>query len=75
VHKTRTRHLPIVVIAAVLLIAGPILLYRSGVIAGLTAAVGSTTIALIVLAHVGVLAAVLGTMVAWRRRRLENPRK
>jgi hypothetical protein len=74
VHKPRGRHWPIVAVSAVLLIAGSILLYRAGLMAGLTAAVGSTTIALIVLAHVGVLAAVIGTMVAWRRRRLDNPR-
>jgi len=65
VHRTRTRHLPIIAIAAGVLIAG-ILLYRVGLMAGLTAAVGSTTIALIVLAHLGVLATVIGTFVAWR---------
>jgi hypothetical protein len=65
--------LPIIVVAAGALIAGPILLYRAGLMAGLTAAVGSTTIAVIVLAHLGVLATVIGTFVAWRR--LENPRK
>lgn len=73
--KTRTRHLPIIAIAAAVLITGPILLYRAGLMAELTAAVGSTVIALIVLAHVGVLATVVGTFVAWRRRRLGNPRK
>lgn len=72
--KTRTRHLPIIAIAAAVLIAGPILLYRAGLMAGLTA-VGPTAIALIVLAHLGVLATVIGTFVAWRRRRLGNPRK
>jgi len=68
-HEIRRRHLPIVAIAAGVLIAVPILLYRSDLIAGITAAVGSTTIALIVFVHLGVLAAVVAPLVAWRRRR------
>jgi hypothetical protein len=61
--------LPIGLVAAAVLITVPILLYRSDLIAGITAAVGSTTITLIVLAHLGVLAAVIAPFVAWRRRR------
>ena len=64
-RKPRTRHVPIAAIATAALIAGPILLYRAGLMAGLTAAVGSTTIALIVLAHLGVLATVIGTFVGF----------
>ena len=74
-YKARRRHSPIVLMAAVGLIAVSILFYRSERIGGITLAVGSTTIALVVLAHLGVVAAVIGTLVAWRRRRPENPRK
>jgi len=66
---SRPRHLVIITVAATALIAGVIMLYRANPIAGLTAAVGSTTIVFIVLAHVGVLAATFASLAAWRRRR------
>jgi hypothetical protein len=53
--------------AAAMLMLASILLYRIRPLAGIT--FGSTAIALAVLAHLGVLAAVIGPLVAWRRRR------
>jgi membrane protein implicated in regulation of membrane protease activity len=53
--------------AMVMLIAVSILLYRIRPLAGIT--FGSSAIALVVLAHLGVLAAIAGPVVAWRRRR------
>ena len=52
---------------AAMLILASTLLYRLRPLAGIT--FGSTAIALAVLAHLGVLAAVLGPFIAWRRRR------
>jgi len=52
----RSRHSWIIAVAATAIV-GPIILYRTGSIVGITAAVGSTAVALIVLAHFGVLAA------------------
>ena len=50
------------------LIAGPVLLSRSRPVAGIVAALGSGAIVLIVLAHVGVVAAVIAPFLLWRRR-------
>jgi hypothetical protein len=54
-------------LAAVTLIGASIFLYRVRPLAGIT--VGSGALLLVVLAHLGVLAAVIGPFVAWRRRR------
>jgi hypothetical protein len=53
--------------ATAALIAASTLLYRVRPLAGIT--FGSTAIALAVLAHLGILAAFIGPLVAWRRRR------
>lgn len=58
--------------ATATLIVASILLYRIRPLAGIT--FGSAAIALAVLAHLGILAAVVGPLVAWRRR-LTNRRK
>jgi hypothetical protein len=60
------------VFATATLIAASILLYRIRPLAGIT--FGSTAIALALLAHLGILAAVVGPFVA-SRRRLTNRRK
>jgi hypothetical protein len=62
----------VMVFAAATLIGASILLYRVRPLAGI--AFGSTGVALAVLAHLGILAAVIGPFVAWRRR-LTNLRK
>lgn len=67
-HEPPVRHLPVAAIAVTLLVAATIVLYRSGLIAGMTAAFGSTTLGLIVLAHLGVLAAIGTCLIALRRR-------
>jgi hypothetical protein len=54
-------------LAAVTLIGASLLLYRVRPLAGIT--FGSGAIILVVLAHVGALAAVAGPFIAWRRRR------
>ena len=54
-------------LAAMTLVGASILLYRVRPLAGIT--LGSGVIILVVLAHVGVLAAVVGPFIAWRRRR------
>jgi hypothetical protein len=53
-------------VAAATLIGAFIFLYRVRPLAGMT--FGSTAIALAVLAHLGLLAAIIGPLVAWRRR-------
>jgi len=53
--------------AMVTLIVVSVLLYQIGPLAGI--AFGSSAIALVVLAHLGVLAAVVAPLVMWRRRR------
>jgi hypothetical protein len=58
-----------------LLVAATIVLFRSGLIARMTAAFESTTIALIVLAHLGALAAIGSCLVALRRLPRPNRRK
>jgi hypothetical protein len=60
------------VFATATVIAASIFLYRIRPVAGIS--FGSTAIALAVLAHLGILAAVVGPLVAWRRR-LTNRRK
>ena len=58
--------------ATATLIVASIFLYSIRPFAGIS--FGSTAIALAVLAHLGILAAVVGPLVAWRRR-LANRRK
>jgi hypothetical protein len=53
--------------ATATLIVASIFLYRIRPLAGIT--LGSGAIGLAVLAHLGILAAVVGPLVAWRRRR------
>ena len=60
------------VFATAAVIAASIFLYRIRPLAGIS--FGSTAIALAVLAHLGILAAVIGPLVVWRRRRT-NRRK
>ena len=68
----RPRRAHVVFLAATaMLILVSIFLYRIRPLAGIT--FGSTSIALAVLAHVGVLAALVGPLVAWRRRRRHRP--
>jgi hypothetical protein len=63
------RHRPksVVLFAAATLVIASIVLYEIRPLAGIT--FGSGAIVLAVLAHLGVLAAVVGPFVAWRRRR------
>jgi len=75
VHERPVRHLTVAAIAVTMIVAAAIVMYRSGLIAGATAAFGSTTIALIVLAHLGVLAAIGTCLVALRRLPRRNRRK
>src|SRR5262249_11845836 len=62
-----------VAVAAAALIFG-LSLISGGRLAGITAVFGSTAIALVVLAHLGVLVALAGPLVALRRRRRARPR-
>ena len=62
----------VMIVAAATLIGASIFLYRVRPLAGIT--FGSSAVALAVLAHLGILAAVVGPFVAWRRRLL-NLRK
>jgi len=57
----------VLVFAAAMLILASIFLYRIRPLAGV--ALGSTAIALAVLAHLGILAVVVGPLLVWRRRR------
>jgi hypothetical protein len=63
----RHRHGYVFFIAAATLIGASIFLCRVRPLAGIT--FGSTAIGLAVLAHLGILAALVGPLVAWRRRR------
>lgn len=74
-HERLALHVAVAGIAVTLLVAATILLYRSGLIAGMTAAFGSSTIVLIVLAHFGALAAIGTCFVALRRLPRRNRRK
>ena len=74
-HERPARHLRVAAIAVTLLVAATILAYRSGLIVGMTAAFGSTTIAVLVLAHLGALAAIGTCLVAWRRLSRRNRRQ
>jgi len=56
----------VLLFAVATLIGASIFLYRVRPLAGIT--FGSTAIALAVLAHLGILAAIIGPLVAWRRR-------
>jgi hypothetical protein len=65
--NSRHRHGYIVwVFATATVIAASLFLYRIRPLAGI--GFGSTAIGLAVLAHLGILAAVVGPLVAWRRR-------
>jgi len=57
----------VVLFTATALVVASIVLYRIRPLAGIT--FGSSAIVLAVLAHLGVLASVVGPFVAWRRRR------
>ncbi|HJZ74455.1 MAG TPA: hypothetical protein VKE51_22115 [Vicinamibacterales bacterium] len=65
-HERRHRRVGLLFSAAMLILAS-IFLYRIRPLAGIT--VGSTAVAVAVLAHLGVLAALAGPFVARRRRR------
>lgn len=65
----RVRRAAGLMVAMAALIGGPILLYRIRPIAGMTAAAGSGVIALVAIAHLGIVAAVLTPLVAALRRR------
>lgn len=63
--RHRRRYMALVFATATLIVA-PIFLYRMRSLAVIK--FGLTAIALAVLAHLGILAAVVGPLVAWRRR-------
>jgi len=63
----RHRGYVVVVSVAAMMIFASILLYRSRPLAGIT--LGSSAIVLVVLAHLGVVAAVVAPFLMWRRRR------
>ena len=65
---TGRRHGWLIVLAFAALIASSMLLYRILPVVGLALGVGSGAGALVVMAHVGVLAALLAPFVALRRR-------
>jgi hypothetical protein len=65
---TVNRHHLWLVVAIAVLAAGSILLYRVLPIAGIALGVGSGTVAIVVLAHLGVLAAIIASLMASRRR-------
>lgn len=50
------------------MLAGAILMYRNLPIAGIAAVVGSSAVAVIILAHFGVLATLIASFLALRRR-------
>ena len=60
-----------IVFGAATVIGASIFLYRVRPLAGIT--FGSTAVALVVLAHLGVLAAIVGPLVARRRPRRHPP--
>jgi hypothetical protein len=62
----RRRPGPVLLFAVAALAVASIVLYKIRPLAGIT--FGSGAIVLAVLAHLGVLAAVVGPFVAWRRR-------
>jgi len=64
-----------IIAVAATAIVSPIILYRTGSIVGITAAVGSTAVALIVLAHFGVLAAIGAAFGVLRARSRQDRRK
>ena len=74
-HERPVRHLPVAAIAVTLFVGAAIVWYRSGLIAGMAAASGSTTLVVIVLAHLGALAAIATCVVAWRRLPRRNHRQ
>jgi membrane protein implicated in regulation of membrane protease activity len=61
----------VIVFGAATVIGASIFLYRLRPLAGIT--FGSTAVALAVLAHLGVLAAIVGPLVARRRSRRHPP--
>lgn len=60
--------MPKIAVAAAVLIAAAVLFFWSRSVTVVAAALGSGVIVLAVLAHLGVLAAVIGTLVARYRR-------
>jgi hypothetical protein len=62
----RGRPKSVILFAAAVVVVASIVLYRIRPLAGIT--FGSGAIVLAVLAHLGVLAAIVGPIVAWRRR-------
>jgi hypothetical protein len=70
VDRLKLSHRQVLALIGVIavLVAAPILLYRIRPVVGIAAAFGSGAIALIVLAHLGVIAAVIAPVVLWRRR-------
>jgi len=63
----RHRGYVVVLCVAAILILASVLLFSSRPLAGI--ALSSSAIVLVVLAHLGVLAAVAGPFLVWRRRR------
>jgi hypothetical protein len=62
------RHSVPLLVVAVVLIVSALPLYRVLPVAGITLGVSSGTVAIVVIAHLGVLAAVIAPFVALRRR-------
>ena len=65
---TGSRHPVWLVVAIAVLAAASILLYRVLPTAGIALGVGSGTLAIVGLAHLGVLAAIIAPLIALRRR-------
>lgn len=55
-------------LAAVVIIGGSLLLYKTVSVAGIVIGVGSGAVAVVVMAHLGVLAALVAPLAIWRRR-------
>ena len=53
---------------AVAIIGGSVLLYKAVPLAGIVLGVGSGTVAVVVMAHLGVVAALAAPFAIWRRR-------
>ncbi len=63
----RRRHFWLLV-TAVVIIGGSLVLYKAVPVAGIVIGVGSSAVAVVVMAHLGVLAAVLVPLAILRRR-------
>jgi hypothetical protein len=68
-ERKRPRHSPWLLATVGALLIALFVLYRVRPNAGLMAAAGSGAIGLIVIVHLGVLAAAVGAYLTWRRRR------